>query len=72
MKVNFPVCAGVTIGGEILTRPATFLPGAPTAAHPTTGFAGQNLNYSPIFAGVLNFNLTKTMMAQPLLKGDLQ
>jgi len=72
MKNNFPVRACVTTGGEILTRPATFLPGEPAVPHSAEGFPRQNLRYLPVFHGLFNFNPTKNMMAQPLLNGGLQ
>jgi len=72
MKTNFPVSASATTGGEILTRPATFLPGQPAMPHPAPQLRRQNVDNSAGFCGIFNFNPTNNMMAQPLLKGGLQ
>jgi hypothetical protein len=72
MKSAFQFRVSVARSGEILTQPATFLPGESRATRPATGFFRQNLNHLPIFGGVLNFSPAINVMAQPLLKGGLQ
>jgi hypothetical protein len=72
MKTRFDFRSSLALDGEILTQPATFLPGqlghAPSAKE---NFSQKSL-YLPDFGGFHRFNPAKNTMAQPLLKEHLQ
>jgi hypothetical protein len=72
MKKTFQFRAYVTSGGEILTRPATFLPVEPGRLRAGGEFFLAELRHLAGFLPVLNFKQENFTVAQPLLKGGLR
>lgn len=72
MKSTFDFHSRLGHSGEILTRPAHFLPGLgdTEAAEPIT-FA-LKMTHLPIFQGFYRFRAENLTMAQPLLRGELR
>ena len=72
MNHSFQFRAHPAPRGEILTQPATFLPGKESAAHLAAAISPLKLTYWPVFRHFLTINPETNMMARPLLKGGLQ
>jgi hypothetical protein len=72
MKKTFQFRAYVTSGGEILTRPATFLPVEPGRLRAGGEFFLAELRHLAGFLPVLHFKQENFTVAQPLLKGGLR
>jgi hypothetical protein len=72
MRTSFEFRSRLTLSGEILTQPATFLPGGRSPASSRMELFLPELNHLPGFTGVSRFQAENFAVAQPLLKGVLQ
>ena len=59
----------LALGGEILTEPATFLPGEQTETTTPMGNFMSELKHLPVFHRFPRFTMVNNAMAQPLLNG---
>jgi len=72
MNPAFQFRSQLAFGGEILTRPATFLPVKSVLTTGPSANSVVNLQSSACILPVLNFNRKNLMMAQPLLMEELR
>jgi hypothetical protein len=69
MKTAFHFHDRLAFGGEILTQPATFLPGELAETAGEMGIFMSELKHLPVFGRFSRFTMVNNAMAQPLLNG---